>query len=207
MKNLILTISIGNRPWSDLSIDSMQKYAKRIDAHLKVIRKYNVHKKFNFKIVNNKRNMGVAFSRNIGLNLAKGDYIAFCDDDDAWYPNKLERQMKEIKKYRSGMCCTEARGGKGLFDKNKNYNLYNGKIYKRFNNKKFKDEFKNGTPPKFWNKELELVEIKAERGKILLESRFHSKSIVIPIEEKVYIKDINIKNNLITLFADSSVSF
>jgi len=94
-----------------------------------------------------------SFVYNYGISIAKGEYIAFCDDDDAWYPEKLGRQMAEMKKYRSGMCCTEAYGGKGLFDKDKDYRLYNGEIFKRFSNKKFGDEFSNGIP-KFWNKEL-----------------------------------------------------
>ena len=94
-----------------------------------------------------------SFVYNYGLKIAKGEYIAFCDDDDAWYPEKIERQIKELKKHRSGMCCTEAYGGKGLFDKNKNYKLYNGEAFKRITHKKFGDNFSNG-PPKFWNKEL-----------------------------------------------------
>ena len=81
MKNLILTISIGNRPWSDLSIDSMQKYAKRIGAHLEVIRKYNVHKKFNFKMGLN--NNPAYLIKLLAINDAfkKGyDRIIFLDD-------------------------------------------------------------------------------------------------------------------------------
>ena len=31
----------------------------------------------------------IAVNRNFGINKAKGDYIAFCDDDDSWYPEKL----------------------------------------------------------------------------------------------------------------------
>lgn len=36
-------------------------------------------------------------SRNYGLSLSKGDFIAFCDDDDYWLPEKLEKQIPVFK--------------------------------------------------------------------------------------------------------------
>ena len=51
------------------------------------------------------------------------------------------------------------------------------------------------------------VNLKAKNGKIYLENKTDNKSITIPIEEKVYIKSINIENNYIIIFAKSSVSF
>lgn len=38
-------------------------------------------------------NLGPAAARNRAINAAQGDYIAFLDSDDIWYPDKLSRQI------------------------------------------------------------------------------------------------------------------
>ena len=51
------------------------------------------------------------------------------------------------------------------------------------------------------------IEIKTDKGKIFLKNRTHNKTIKIPIDEKIYIDNVNIENNLINIFGSSSISF
>ena len=42
-------------------------------------------------------NKGVSAARNAGINAAQGDWLAFLDSDDAWFPGKLGRQAQTVE--------------------------------------------------------------------------------------------------------------
>ena len=58
------------------------------------------------KLINNKVNLGCANSRNIGLQIAQGKYIAFCDSDDIWCNDKIDKQLNCIEKNDADMVFT-----------------------------------------------------------------------------------------------------
>jgi len=53
----------------------------------------------NYEIIVVSEGDNANIARNIGIKKAKGEYIAFLDDDDEWLPTKLEEQMKYIEKF------------------------------------------------------------------------------------------------------------
>lgn len=63
---------------SDNSLDVVRSYA---DARLKVF---------------TKENGGPASARNFGIKRSSGEFIALIDQDDLWYPKKLEKQIRLI---------------------------------------------------------------------------------------------------------------
>jgi teichuronic acid biosynthesis glycosyltransferase TuaG len=50
--------------------------------------------------------MGVGFTRNRGISLAKGKYIAFLDGDDIWDKTKLEKQIEFMEEHKARISCT-----------------------------------------------------------------------------------------------------
>ncbi len=44
-------------------------------------------------VIVNPRSLTAAGARNVGVDHAKGEWIAFLDDDDEWLPRKIEKQM------------------------------------------------------------------------------------------------------------------
>ena len=50
------------------------------------------------KIIINKKNIGVAKSRNLAIKHSKGKYLAFIDADDIWKKNKLLNQLNFMEK-------------------------------------------------------------------------------------------------------------
>ena len=64
---------------------------------LKTIKKIIKNKK-KIKIFVNNKNIGAGYSRNRGILLSKGKYIAFIDADDLWEKSKLKLQIKYMEK-------------------------------------------------------------------------------------------------------------
>lgn len=54
----------------------------------------------------NEKNLGVAKTRNAGINIAKGEFISFLDSDDIWKSTKLEKQLEYIKQNNGDICYT-----------------------------------------------------------------------------------------------------
>lgn len=79
--------SILSQTYTNFELIIVDDYST--DDSLKVVNSFSDER---IKIIKNSENRGAAYSRNVALKEAKGDYIAFIDGDDIWDKEKLESQ-------------------------------------------------------------------------------------------------------------------
>ncbi|WP_222860210.1 glycosyltransferase family 2 protein [Vibrio cholerae] len=72
-------------------------------------------------------NTGVANARNVGINLAQGEYISFLDSDDLWLRDKLDKQIKFLMAGYNVVCS--------------NYTLFTDNSLKPISTRKFPKTF------------------------------------------------------------------
>ena len=69
------------------------------------------------------------YVRTVGIKRATGKYVAFLDDDDVWFPNKLELQLEALNTSGCKMSTTDAYWDFGLYDSTKKYRLFYSEIF------------------------------------------------------------------------------
>lgn len=97
---------------TDISLELLLINDGSTDNTLRELNKYESYA--NVTIIDNETNLGVAESRNKGIALAKGRYIAFLDTDDWWTPDKLKKQIELIEAKQ----CVLTYTARELFDDN-----------------------------------------------------------------------------------------
>ncbi len=84
---------------TDDTREIIQKYLDRRSSR-------NHEKAGEIRLIVKEKNEGAAIARNVGIDAAKGRYIAFLDADDIWMPDKLEKELAFMKEKQAAFVCT-----------------------------------------------------------------------------------------------------
>lgn len=83
-----------NQTYSNIEViivDDNADFPEVRNSNLKLLNAYP-----EIKLVCNERNLGGGMSRNEGIKIATGEYVAFLDDDDEYLPTKIEKQINRF---------------------------------------------------------------------------------------------------------------
>lgn len=72
---------------------------------LRILASYEAQDK-RIRVFHFTRNQGADIARNNSIRHANGRYIAFCDSDDMWMPDKIEQQLNLMNKTSCALCCS-----------------------------------------------------------------------------------------------------
>ena len=96
-------LSLVNQTWPNLEVividdGSTDRTATVVEKLCKTYPVLTLHRK---------ENGGVSSARNLGLDIAKGDYIALQDADDIAHPQRIEKQLAYMQQHKLALCgCT-----------------------------------------------------------------------------------------------------
>lgn len=95
--------SVLNQTYSNMEIivvdDSPMEYIEREVVKSKLKCEYGE----NVRYIQHDENRGACAARNTGIKNSRGSFIAFLDDDDEWYKNKIKMQLEKFSDNEVGL--------------------------------------------------------------------------------------------------------
>lgn len=96
-------LSVENQTYKNIEVVIVDDCSK--DASAEII--FGLKKHFdNIIYYKLDKNSGAAVARNKAIEMAKGQFIAFLDSDDIWYPDKLMKQIECLRNNKAAFCYT-----------------------------------------------------------------------------------------------------
>lgn len=101
--------SLLQQTYNNIEIILVDDNAKpeHIEFRLQLQKLVNVLSSPKLVYIKNEKNLGGSLSRNQGINLAKGDFITFLDDDDCYEKCKIEKQLLFMKSNLLDVCFSD----------------------------------------------------------------------------------------------------